>query len=275
MSESIKNIAPAFAKAQGEIKNVYKSEMSKDKNGKKKYGYAPLPDVLEEIRRVSAKHGIFTTQDTSIKDNKVLINTCVFHESGEFFMFKNEVPFYKLQYMNEYQVMGSSFTYLRRYMLSSIFGIAADEDNDVNLINNRTQNNYQNNQKNNNNHQNNEKKPQNNQKPARKLTPVQEFDNKIKTWIVKDVKTKQQKIDISKYVLSMYEINKVVELNQKDFEKFDFDVKSRFALSKIVLNEFEFSDYSEIEKNNLVRDYYERIEELLICDNNEKMLENK
>src|SRR5699024_2235267 len=39
-------------------------------------------------------------------------------------------PDVKLKGMNDFQVLGSAITYLRRYALSSILGIVSDADND-------------------------------------------------------------------------------------------------------------------------------------------------
>lgn len=124
MSESIKSISKAFAKAQSEIKDLFKD--TKGYN----YKYATLDATLKEIRTVNGQNGLFFTQNSTIRENEIVTTTTVIHESGEWFMFESCLPFAKMKGMNDYQSAGSGFTYSRRYALSSIFGIASDEDKD-------------------------------------------------------------------------------------------------------------------------------------------------
>jgi hypothetical protein len=59
--------------------------------------------------------------------------TILFHcESGESIESKTAIPQnVQLKGMNDFQVLGSAITYLRRYALSSICGLVTDKDTDA------------------------------------------------------------------------------------------------------------------------------------------------
>lgn len=121
----MENLAKALCKCQSELKDVFK--------GQKGYGYnyAPLDEVLKEIRPIATKNGISFMQSQTFGDYVVSIETIILHESGESYKTLSQSPFAKLKGMNEYQSIGSAITYLRRYALSAAFGIASDGDQDA------------------------------------------------------------------------------------------------------------------------------------------------
>ena len=112
----MKNIFKALANFQNECPVILK-----DTQG---YGYvfADLPAILEVINPLLKKHGLGFTQPL----NGSQIKTIVFHvESGESIESLTDIPQgVKLSGMNDFQVLGSAITYLRRYSLSSIFRVA-------------------------------------------------------------------------------------------------------------------------------------------------------
>jgi hypothetical protein len=61
------------------------------------------------------------------------MKTIVFHiESSESIESLADIPMnVQLKGMNDYQVMGSAFTYFRRYTLSSMLGLVTDKDIDA------------------------------------------------------------------------------------------------------------------------------------------------
>jgi hypothetical protein len=75
------------------------------------------------------KNGLGFTQP--IVNNQM--KTIVFHiESGESIESIADIPMnVQLKGMNDYQVMGSAFTYFRRYTLSSMLGLVTDKDIDA------------------------------------------------------------------------------------------------------------------------------------------------
>lgn len=124
-SESIAKLAVALVKFQGEVtnpKNVADNPFFKSK-------YAPLDEVLNTVRPILSKHGLSVIQAPSTEDNNIVITTILLHESGEFI--EPEPLKLKMDKVSA-QGAGSSITYARRYALSSILGIASEEDDDGN-----------------------------------------------------------------------------------------------------------------------------------------------
>jgi len=93
------------------------------------YSYADLPTIFDKINPLLQKHNLGFTQP--IMGN--CVKTIVFHtETGETIESVIEIPQgVLLKGMNEFQVMGSAISYLRRYCLSSVLGIVTDKDTDA------------------------------------------------------------------------------------------------------------------------------------------------
>jgi len=93
------------------------------------YSYADLPAIFEVINPLLKKYNLGFTQPI-MGDT---IKTIIFHtESGETIESLTEIPKgVTLKGMNDYQVLGSAITYLRRYALSSILGLVTDKDTDA------------------------------------------------------------------------------------------------------------------------------------------------
>jgi len=127
-SETITKIAPALAKVMTEIKDITKNSSGYG------YKYASLDEVLKVVRPLCAKNGISILQSQNINENgMIVVETMLLHASGEFITTEVTSPYEKLKGMNEYQSIGSSITYLRRYGLSSALGIASEEDTDAQI----------------------------------------------------------------------------------------------------------------------------------------------
>jgi hypothetical protein len=93
------------------------------------YSYADLPAIFEVINPLLKKNGLGFSQPI-MGDT---IKTIIFHiESGESIESLTEIPKnVALKGMNDFQVLGSAITYLRRYALSSILGLVTDKDTDA------------------------------------------------------------------------------------------------------------------------------------------------
>ena len=124
----MKNIYKAIANFQQEVPVILK-----DTSGYG-YKYADLPAIFEVINPLMKKHGMgfYQTVDSS-NDNVPLIKTVVFHvESGESIDSETIIPQgVQLKGMNDFQVLGSAITYIKRYALSSLLGLVTDKDNDA------------------------------------------------------------------------------------------------------------------------------------------------
>ena len=122
MSEKT-NIYKSLAAFQQECPTIHK--------GTKGYGYsyADLPTIFEVINPILAKQNLGFTQLIEAQS----IRTVIFHtETGEKLESVTDIPQgVSLKGMNDYQVLGSAITYIRRYALSAMLGIVTDKDNDA------------------------------------------------------------------------------------------------------------------------------------------------
>jgi hypothetical protein len=124
-SETINALAEALAKAQGEM-----SEPTHDKtNPHFKSKYASLAAVHKALRGPLAKNGLAWVQALVPSDNgEAVVRTVLMHSSGQWIdstvAIKPDKP--------TPQGFGSALTYARRYGLSSLTGVYADEDDDAN-----------------------------------------------------------------------------------------------------------------------------------------------
>lgn len=123
MSE-LNEIALALSKLQGEVLNA-----TKDKQGYN-YSYADLAQILEISRPLMAKHGLSLTQmPTTETDGKIGLTSLLMHTSGQHIQSSFELPIEAAAKMSTAQACGSVITYMRRYALAAILGIAqTDED---------------------------------------------------------------------------------------------------------------------------------------------------
>jgi len=119
----MKELFKALAAFQQEVPVIHK--------GKEGYGYsfADLPAIFEVINPLMKKHGLgFTQLLTGIS-----IKTIIFHiESGQTIESITDIPQgVTLAKMNDFQVLGSAITYIRRYALSAALGLVTDKDTDA------------------------------------------------------------------------------------------------------------------------------------------------
>jgi hypothetical protein len=110
------------------------AEMENAKNSKKGYGYnyAPLNEILDTARPILGKHKFSINQFVGNQDGMVTVTTRLIHVSSEYIESTMVLPLAKVSGANDVQQMGASITYARRYMLTSILGIAGEEDTDGN-----------------------------------------------------------------------------------------------------------------------------------------------
>lgn len=121
-----------FAKALIEVQSEIKT-MSKNKKGYG-YTYTDLDTIISNIKPILHKHGIgFMQIVKTLENGHDVIETTVFHSSGESLTSFVKLPCVSGKGMNEAQVIGSAITYMRRYSLCAIFGISSDEDTDGNV----------------------------------------------------------------------------------------------------------------------------------------------
>lgn len=117
------NLFKALAAFQQEVPVIHKGTSGYG------YSYADLPAIFEKINPLMKKHGLGFSQLL----NGSALDTIIFHvESGEVFTSSIEIPQgVQLKGMNDFQVLGSAITYLRRYALSAALGLVTDKDTDA------------------------------------------------------------------------------------------------------------------------------------------------
>jgi hypothetical protein len=121
MSEN--NLWMALARFQQEVPVIHKATQGYG------YTYADLTKIIQVINPILAKHGLGYTQPLMGSS----IKTIVFHiESGETLESVIDIPQgVSLKGMNDFQVLGSAISYLRRYSLASILTLITDADLDA------------------------------------------------------------------------------------------------------------------------------------------------
>ena len=132
-SESIKELAAALAKFQGEVNNPQNSTTVKVKTDKGSYSYryAKLDEVLNIVRPLLSKNGLSIVQIPTTVDNQISISTMLLHSSGEWLELE---PITLKMDKASAQGAGGAITYARRYALSAALGIASEDDDDANGI---------------------------------------------------------------------------------------------------------------------------------------------
>lgn len=127
-SESINELAMALAKAQGEFGAAKMDKL----NPFLKNTYADLGSVIEASKAPCAKYGLSVSQPASTEGDSVTVTTLLMHESGQWISSDMTLHLGEEKGRSIAQAAGSIITYLRRYSLSAILGIYADEDVDGN-----------------------------------------------------------------------------------------------------------------------------------------------
>ena len=118
----------AFFDALAQVqKEIIDPEKNKEVKGRAiKFEYADLPAVLKTIRPLCGKHGISVTQTPTIVDRILTIKTVLRYKDGSELIETSSFPCTG----TKEQEIGKAITYYRRYVLTSIFCVAADDDAD-------------------------------------------------------------------------------------------------------------------------------------------------
>lgn len=120
-------IAEALAKAQAEFAAIPRSKtvtVTMKSGGKYTFAYAPLEVILRATSPALAKYGLALTQSV-VED---CVETSLMHAS-------NQVLSNKVKIINQdggAQAYGSALTYARRYGITLLLCVCADDDDDAN-----------------------------------------------------------------------------------------------------------------------------------------------
>lgn len=125
-SETITKIAPAIVAAAAELGPVAKDAV----NPAFRNRYATLDAIMEQVRPVLARHGLAVLQGVHHPETVdgtlrcINVETRLLHLSGEWIASSVALPVEKVTS----QGIGSATSYGRRYGLSAILGLTADDD---------------------------------------------------------------------------------------------------------------------------------------------------
>lgn len=101
------------------------------KNRKAMYGkYADLDAVLQAVEVPLAKEGLFISQSGVVLDSGNVLRTSIIHANTGQSIY-SDIPLVTKDDRDP-QKMGSSITYARRYGITAILSIVADDDDDAN-----------------------------------------------------------------------------------------------------------------------------------------------
>jgi hypothetical protein len=120
-SPSIKQLAAKVAKIQGEMDAVAKDAT----NPHYKSSYATLAAVMAEVMPRLSAHGIALLQPATMAEGRVVVETVLVDSASDEWVSGacSAIP----QGLGPQQV-GATITYLRRYGLSSLLGVATEDD---------------------------------------------------------------------------------------------------------------------------------------------------
>jgi hypothetical protein len=127
----------AYVKAMADFK-ANAPEIEKDKPvsygpGKASYNYASLANVTKKVSSELSKHGLSASWSTTQKDKDVCVSCTITHIQGHSETTSLSAAPDTSGSKNSIQAIGSTISYLERYTLLAMLGIAThDQDNDGN-----------------------------------------------------------------------------------------------------------------------------------------------
>lgn len=128
-SEQINELATALSKAQAEFVMPEKNRtvtVATKTGGKYTFHYADLGAIIEATKAPLAKHGLCVSHSTEVAEQAFWLVTTLLHSSGQW-----QSARYPLPKGGEAKDMGSAITYGRRYLMSALLNVVADDDNDA------------------------------------------------------------------------------------------------------------------------------------------------
>lgn len=123
-NEPAKTFAEAFIALQAKIKNAVKDST----NPAFKSRYADLSAVWDAIKGPLHDNGFAVVQSPDFDSSEMWLKTTILHVSGE----KIEGRYPLRPVKHDPQGYGSALTYARRYSISAMLGVIADDDDDGN-----------------------------------------------------------------------------------------------------------------------------------------------
>jgi hypothetical protein len=129
--QAISQLSAALALAQGAFAPVLRDKtvtVTMKSGGKYTFSYAPLESILHAVAPALSKNGLALTQAMVVVDGKDYVETTLRHSSGQ--SISNRIPLFVRD--DGPQAYGSALTYARRYGVTLLLCISADDDDDGN-----------------------------------------------------------------------------------------------------------------------------------------------
>lgn len=130
-SESFMKVMSALAVAQGQFPPIHKNKTAhvRSEKGNYDFDYATLDACLAAVSPVLAKNGLALVQPwaRSADGDEIMVQTFIVHgESGEWLRTKPV----RARAGGDVKQVGTAVSYLRRYQLGPVLGIAPEDDVD-------------------------------------------------------------------------------------------------------------------------------------------------
>ena len=121
-----------MAELQSELPPIKKTRQVRNKDGTLRYTYAPLEDIVLQVKDLIKKHNFSYQINSEVIGDRVKAICIVRHIEGHSEQSSFEVGIDKEGYMSEPQKYASALTFAKRYAFCNAFGImTADEDDDA------------------------------------------------------------------------------------------------------------------------------------------------
>lgn len=108
--------------ALGELREVIVDETAD--TGSYSYRYASLAQIMKAVREVLGRHGFAISQEVYTDGDEVFVVTKLIHVGGAVF----ETRPMSMRFKPDPQHLGSLVTYMRRYQLVGVLGLAVEDD---------------------------------------------------------------------------------------------------------------------------------------------------
>lgn len=200
-SDQLDQLYSALAKAQQEMETA----LTDSNNPFFKSKYADLTSIVKASRPYLTKNGLSVIQRVMTDDSgNMYLYTRLAHMSGQWI--ESKMPINPTK--TDIQAIGSYITYLKRYNLSAIVGVATDDAND----------------------DDGENAMDRNKKMQAKVDNSSEVITEEKVKYLSDLVRKipeDKQIDEINKLLSQFNINEIKELKNKDFVSFNNELNKK------------------------------------------------
>lgn len=128
-SENINELSEALSSFKLNMSPLKKNKKVKipTKSGRNiDFGYCDLAEIFSTIDRPLSENGLSVSQPIFPMEGKLFVLTQISHKSGQWI--RSYIPIEK---SGDLKTFGADITYIKRYGLTSLLGLAADDDIDM------------------------------------------------------------------------------------------------------------------------------------------------